>query len=166
NFIDWFWQRRDLIARPPNNKIRDRFQQRGFDGNRMFSDPSKPGWKTDMGKIYILIGPPDEINKDLMAKSHRGMVFWTYRKPPYPGLSSNTTIAFARDTSGELVISTSPTIDSDVARGLNRVDARQKDVNGELVIPARRDPALVANGVPLAQGPLDMLLIAGRMQQL
>jgi len=166
NFIDWFWQRRDLDPSTPENEFQRRFEQRVYETMRLFTDTSKPGWKTDMGKIYILVGPPDEINKDLVAKSHRGMVFWTYRKPPYPGLASNTTIAFARDKSGELVISTSPTIDSDVARGLNRVDARQKDVNGELVVPDRRDPALVANGVPLAQGPLDMLLIAGRMQQL
>src|SRR5439155_16010576 len=150
----------------PENEFRARYQQRVFDANRMFGDTAKPGWKTDMGKIYILVGPPDEINKDLMAKSHRGMVFWTYRRPPFPDLASNTVIAFARDKSGELVISTSPTIDSDVARGLNWVNARQKDVNGELVVPGRRDPALVMNGVPLAQGPLDMLLIAGRMQQL
>ncbi len=166
NFIDWFWQRRDLDPSTPENEFQQRFEQRVYQTMRLFTDTSKPGWKTDMGKIYIVVGPPDEINKDLMAKSHRGMVFWTYRKPPYPGLASNTTIAFARDKSGELVISTSPTIDSDVARGLNRVDARQKDVNGELVVPDRRDPALVMNGVPLAQGPLDMLLIAGRMQQL
>src|SRR6185295_2381557 len=101
-----------------------------------------------------------------MAKSHRGMVFWTYRKPPYPDLPSNTVISFARDKSGELVISTSPTIDSDVARGLNFVDRRQMDFNGEIVMPGARDPALVQNGVPLHQGPLDTLLIAGRVQQL
>src|SRR2546426_1749814 len=166
NFIDWFWQRRDMEPATPENEFRARYQQRGFDANRMFGDTAKPGWKTDMGKIYILVGPPGEINKDLMAKSHRGMVFWTYRRPPFPDLASNTVIAFARDKSGELVISTSPTIDSDVARGLNWVNARQKDVNGELVVPGRRDPALVMNGVPLHQGPLDTLLIAGRMQML
>ena len=166
NFIDWFWQRRDMEPATPENEFRARYQQRVFDANRMFGDTAKPGWKTDMGKIYILVGPPDEINKDLMAKSHRGMVFWTYRRPPFPDLASNTVIAFARDKSGELVISTSPTIDSDVARGLNWVNARQKDVNGELVVPGRRDPALVMNGVPLHQGPLDTLLIAGRMQML
>src|SRR3989449_154159 len=166
NFIDWFWQRRDIDPSTPLNEFQQRFEQRVYESTRMFGETSKPGWKTDMGKIYILVGPPDEINKDLMAKSHRGMVFWTYRRPPFPDLASNTVIAFARDKSGELVLSTSPTIDSDVARGLNFVDSRQKDVNGELVVPGRRDPALVMNGVPLHQGPLDTLLIAGRMQML
>src|SRR6266581_2386700 len=166
NFIDWFWQRRDLVPSTPENEFRDRFQQRVYEATRKFGDTAKPGWKTDMGKIYILVGPPDEVNNDLMAKSHRGMVFWTYRRAPYPDLAPNTIIAFARDKSGELVLSTSPTIDSDVARGLNFVTARQKDVNGELVVPGRRDPAFVLNGVPLNQGPLETILITGRLQQL
>ena len=88
---------------------------------------------------------------------------WTYRKPPFPKLASNTVISFAKDASGTFVLSTSPTIDSDVARGLNYVKTKQ-DVNGELVIPGRRDPALVQAGVPLSQSPLQTMMIAGRMQ--
>jgi len=163
NFIDWFWQRRDLEPATPQNEFRDRYQQRVFEANRMFGDTATPGWKSDMGKIYILFGPPDDINKYRMAKSHRGMIFWTYRKPPFPELASNTVIAFARDPAGDFVLSTSPTIDSDVARGLNYVKTKQ-DVNGELVIPGRRDPALIQQGVPLSQSPLQTMMITGRMQ--
>jgi GWxTD domain-containing protein len=165
NFIDWFWDRRDITPGTEVNEFRDRYQQRVFEANRMFADTSKPGWKTDMGKIYILVGPPDDINKDLMAKTHRGMVFWIYRRPPFPEMASNTVISFARDKSGELVLSTSPTIDSDVARGLNFVSRNQKDSTGEMVIPGIRDPALVMQGVPLSQAPLETMMIAGRMQQ-
>ena len=164
NFIDWFWDRRDISPGTPENEFRDRYQQRVFEANRKFGDTAKPGWKTDMGKIYVLVGPPDDINKDLMAKTHRGMMFWVYRRPPFPELASNTVIAFARDKSGEFVLSTSPTIDSDVARGLNFVSKKQ-DFTGELVIPGRRDPALVQQGVPLSQAPLETMMIAGRMQQ-
>lgn len=165
NFIDWFWDRRDLTPGTEVNEFRDRYQQRVFEANRMFGDTAKPGWKTDMGKIYILVGPPDDINKDIMAKSHRGMVFWVYRRPPFPEMVTNTVISFAKDKSGEFVLSTSPTIDSDVARGLNFVDRFQKDVNGDMVMPYKRDPALVMQGVPLSQSPLETMLITGRMQQ-
>ena len=165
NFIDWFWDRRDMTPGTEVNEFRDRYQQRVFEANRMFGDTAKPGWKTDMGKIYILVGPPDDINKDIMAKSHRGMVFWVYRRPPFPEMVTNTVIAFAKDKSGEFVLSTTPTIDSDVARGLNFVDRFQKDSNGDMVIPYKRDPALVMQGVPLSQGPLETMMIAGRMQQ-
>src|SRR5438093_8607359 len=47
SFIDWFWQRRDLVSSTPENEFRDRYQQRVFEANRQFSDTSKPGWKTD-----------------------------------------------------------------------------------------------------------------------
>ncbi len=163
NFIDWFWERRDIEPSTPANEYRDRFQMRVFEANRKFGDTATPGWKTDMGKIYILVGPPDEINTDLMAKTHRGMIFWTYRKPPVPDLGSNTVISFAKDASGEFVLSTSPTIDSDVARGLNYVKSKQ-DSTGELVIPGRRDPAMIQQGVPLSQSPLQTMMVAGRMQ--
>lgn len=165
NFIDWFWERRDITPGTPANEFRDRYQQRVYEANRKFGDTAKPGWKTDMGKIYVLVGPPDDINKDLMAKTHRGMMFWIYRRPPFPDLAPNTVIAFARDKSGEFVLSTSPTIDSDVARGLNYVKTKL-DFNEEMVIPGRRDPALVMQGVPLSQAPLETMMITGRMQQI
>src|SRR6059036_276681 len=48
NFIDWFWDRRDITPGTPENEFRDRYQQRVFEATRMFGDTSKPGWKTDM----------------------------------------------------------------------------------------------------------------------
>src|SRR6266446_6260099 len=71
-FIDWFWQRRDIVPSTPTNEFRDRFEQRVFEATRKFGATSTPGWKTDMGKIYILIGPPDDVINDLVAKTHRG----------------------------------------------------------------------------------------------
>ena len=164
SFIDWFWQRRDIVPSTPDNEFRNRFEQRVWEATRKFSFTSKPGWKTDMGKIYILVGPPDEINADIVAKSHRGIVTWVYRKPPFPDMPRNTVIAFARDPSGEFVLSTSPTLDSDVARGLQF--RREKiDINDQLVIDGR-DPVLLNEGVPFTQTPLETMLIYGRMQQL
>jgi GWxTD domain-containing protein len=165
NFIDWFWQRRDVVPATPQNEFRDRFEQRVFDANRMFSDTAKPGWKTDQGKVYVLVGPPDEINRDVMAKTHRGIITWVYRRPPFPDLQPNTVVAFARDHSGEFVLSESPTLDSDVARGLQfaRVKRTAED---RLVLPGRADPALLAAGVPVSQGTLATMLITGRLQQL
>jgi GWxTD domain-containing protein len=164
NFIDWFWQRRDVIPTTTQNEFRDRFEQRVYESMRLFGETSKPGWKTDRGKIYILVGPPDEVNNDLMGKGHRGIITWVYRSPPFPELRSNTVVAFARDTSGEFVLSTSPTLDSDVARGLkfNRV---KLTADGRLYAPGR-DPVLLDQGVPLTQGELETMMIFGRLQQL
>src|SRR6185436_8710341 len=53
-FIDWFWQRRDVDPTTPDNEFRDRYTKRAFEATRKFSATTIPGWKTDMGKIYIL----------------------------------------------------------------------------------------------------------------
>jgi GWxTD domain-containing protein len=165
NFIDWFWQRRDIVPDTPRNEFRERFEQRVLESSRMFDDTSKPGWKTDQGKVYILVGPPDEINKDIVAKSHRGIITWVYRRPPFPDLSPNTVIAFAKDPSGEFVISTSPTLDSDVARGL-QFQRVKRTTDDQVMMAGLNDPAYLASGAPVLQSELMTALIAGRLQQL
>ncbi len=165
NFIDWFWQRRDIVPTTPENEFRDRFEQRVYEAMRMFNETTTPGWKTDMGKVYILVGPPDEMNRDTMAKTHRGIITWVYRRPPFPDLNPNTVIAFARDPSGEFVISTSPTLDSDVARGL-QFSRVKRTVDDQILVEGRGDPAYLAAGAPVTQSELETMLVVGRLQQL
>jgi GWxTD domain-containing protein len=165
SFIDWFWQRRDTEPGTPQNEFRERFEQRVFEATRMFDDTVKPGWKTDMGKVYILVGPPDEMNKDVMAKTHRGIVTWVYRKPPFPDLNPNTVIGFAKGPDGEFHLSTNPTLDSDVARGL-QFSRTPRTADDRPLVAGLSDPALLDAGAPLAQNPLQIAMTYGRMQQL
>lgn len=164
-FIDWFWQRRDVDSSTPENEFRDRYEKRAFEATRKFSATTIPGWRTDMGKVYMLVGPPDETVNDLMGKTNRGTVTWVYRKPPFPDMPPNTVIAFARDVSGEFRLSTTPTLDSDVARGLQF--SKTKITADEVTLrDGMTDPILLAAGAPLAQSDIETRLIYGRMQQL
>ena len=164
-FIDWFWQRRDIEPGTPENEFRSRYEKRAFEATRKFSMTTIPGWKTDMGKVYMLVGPPDETINDLMGKTHRGTVTWVYRKPPFPDMPPNTVIGFARDTSGEFRLSVNPTLDSDVARGLQW--QKVKLTADEVVMrPGMTDPLLLAAGAPLAQSEIETRIMYGRMQQL
>ncbi len=61
-FWDAFWKRRDPTPETPENEARDEFYQRVQYTNQHFSTGG-PGWKTDMGRIYILYGPPDEVDR-------------------------------------------------------------------------------------------------------
>jgi GWxTD domain-containing protein len=164
NFIDWFWQRRDSDPSTQKNEFRERYEQRVFEATRMFADTSTPGWKTDMGKVYILMGPPDEQNKDVMARSHRGIVTWVYRKAPIPGQGGNLVVGFAKDASGEFHLSTTPTIDSDVARGL-QFARTPITIDDQRIIPGL-DPAMLAAGASLNQGELATMMMYGELQQL
>ncbi len=90
-FIRAFWERRDPDPRTPQNEARLAFWQRVAAANAQFTGSGKPGWKTDRGKIYILLGPADDIEKDENYDTGRhdlgarGMMRWIYR-----GLASSS----------------------------------------------------------------------------
>ena len=165
-FIDWFWQRRNPdSASPIANSFREQFEKRVFEATRKFSATTIPGWKTDMGKIYILVGPPEEEINDPMPSSGRGTVTWVYRRPPFPDLPPNTVIAFARDVGGEWRLSVNPTIDSDVARGL-KTSRVKVTYDGTVLRDGQVDPILLAAGASLSQNEIQTRIIYNRMQQL
>ncbi len=60
-FIEQFWHRRDPDLRTAHNEFREEHYRRIAYANEKFVS-AQPGWKTDRGKIYILHGPPDEID--------------------------------------------------------------------------------------------------------
>jgi GWxTD domain-containing protein len=59
-FIEQFWQRRNPDPDSLENKFKEEHYRRILFANGHFAS-SVPGWKTDRGRIYIIWGPPDEI---------------------------------------------------------------------------------------------------------
>ena len=59
-FVEGFWNRRDPTPDTVENEFRDQYYQRVMYANERFSS-GIPGWKTDRGRIYIVYGPPDEV---------------------------------------------------------------------------------------------------------
>lgn len=60
-FIEAFWQRRNPDPDSPENTYKEEHYRRIAYANEHFAS-GIPGWKTDRGKIYIMWGPPDEID--------------------------------------------------------------------------------------------------------
>jgi GWxTD domain-containing protein len=157
-FIYKFWLLRDPTQDTPANEFKGEFRKRVLDANRLFGDTSKPGWKTDMGKIYILLGPPNEQKRDEVARTHRGVVIWTYRSLSHTTQGPNIIIAFAKDTTGEFRLSTSPTLDSEVA-GLVHLYSFDKSTGmsqADIIKEFGRDPLLLAAGAPIGQSELEL----------
>ncbi len=59
-FIEAFWARRNPNPGSPENGFKDEFYRRIAYANEHYSS-GIPGWRTDRGRIYIMYGPPDEI---------------------------------------------------------------------------------------------------------
>lgn len=61
-FIEQFWLRRDPTPQTEENEMKEEHYRRIAYANERFRTPSAaPGWKTDRGHMYIIYGPPDEI---------------------------------------------------------------------------------------------------------
>lgn len=55
---DAFWSRREPLAATPSNEFRDEFFRRVRFATEQFPEPDTPGWKTERGEVFIVLGPP------------------------------------------------------------------------------------------------------------
>ena len=84
-FIENFWLRRDPTPDTVENEFKEEHYRRIAYANEHFAS-GVPGWKTDRGRIYIVYGPPDEI------EDHSSGGF--YERPPEEGGGETSTYPF------------------------------------------------------------------------
>ncbi|HUI84501.1 MAG TPA: GWxTD domain-containing protein [Candidatus Binatia bacterium] len=84
-FIEQFWLRRDPTPDTPENEYKEEHYRRIAYANEHFG-AGIPGWKTDRGRIYIIWGPPDQI------ESHPAG--GTYERPLEEGGGETSTYPF------------------------------------------------------------------------
>ncbi|MBI1951283.1 MAG: GWxTD domain-containing protein, partial [Acidobacteria bacterium] len=105
-FIRTFWASRDPVASTIENEYRALFYSRVAEADRIFTDSTKPGWKTDRGKIYILLGPPDDFEqKPFRDEFVPDAITWTYRNRGRASIDSLPIIRFVKDATGEYHLS-------------------------------------------------------------
>ncbi|MFW6078935.1 MAG: GWxTD domain-containing protein [Gemmatimonadota bacterium] len=56
-----FWERRDPVPATPTNEFRDQFFDRIRTATIQFGESGTPGWASDRGRVYIVLGPPDGV---------------------------------------------------------------------------------------------------------
>ena len=84
-FIENFWLRRDPTPDTVENEFKEEHYRRIAYANEHYAS-GIPGWKTDRGRIYIVYGPPDEI------EDHSSGGF--YERPPEEGGGETSTYPF------------------------------------------------------------------------
>src|ERR1041385_3652931 len=84
-FIEQFWLRRNPDPESLTNDYKEEHYRRISYANQHFAS-GIPGWKTDRGRIYIMYGPPDEID----AHPSGGH----YERPTEEGGGSTSTYPF------------------------------------------------------------------------
>lgn len=118
-FIEAFWQRRNPDPDSAENTFKEEHYRRIAYTNEHYSS-GIPGWKTDRGRIYIMWGPPDEIQShpsggsyDRPAEEGGGETStypfedWRYRY--LEGIGENVELEFVDPTmSGEYHLTMDP----------------------------------------------------------
>lgn len=84
-FIEAFWQRRDPTPDTEENEFKEEHYRRIAYANEHFA-AGIPGWKTDRGHMYIVFGPPDEIDSHPSGG--------TYERPQEEGGGETSTFPF------------------------------------------------------------------------
>jgi GWxTD domain-containing protein len=64
-FIENFWRKRDPNPQTAENEFKIGYYKRIALANKLFGQAGFEGWRTDRGRVFILLGPPHEIRRDL-----------------------------------------------------------------------------------------------------
>ncbi len=95
-FVNIFWNQRDPNRGTPENEFKDEHSRRFQYANRYYGFTSPlPGWKTDRGRIHILLGPP--VNRSEVFNSYLYPIeIWEYFGDPGKGLPTMFNVVFYR----------------------------------------------------------------------
>lgn len=84
-FLAEFWKRKDPDPSTPENEFKIEYYRRWEEAQRRYSTTQagkdawkKDGWKTDMGRVYIVYGEPDNIERYPVAMEAKGWEKWNY----------------------------------------------------------------------------------------
>lgn len=63
-FIEAFWKHRDPTPNTPENEFKtEHYRRIKFANERFGRETATPGWRTEMGRIYIILGEPRQIDR-------------------------------------------------------------------------------------------------------
>lgn len=77
-FMFDFWRVRDSDPTTTINETKDEYMKRVEYANSYFKAISRPGYKTDRGRVYCVYGPPDEIQRHPNEVDYRPYEIWNY----------------------------------------------------------------------------------------
>jgi len=96
-FATAFWEKRDPTPGTANNEYRLIFWQRVEGADRAYKDIIREGSLTDLGRVFILLGPPMSMRKDSRY------TYWAYEPSEVSGITESMEFSFAPVDTGVLL---------------------------------------------------------------
>lgn len=97
-FIEAFWKHRDPSPGSPDNEFKNEHYRRINYANHFFGRSTpKPGWMTDQGRIYIILGEPNDIQRFEGKTQTYPTVVWFYQGKTDLGLPPGFNLVFFQE---------------------------------------------------------------------
>ena len=101
-FIREFWRNRDPSPRTPRNEYRDQHYERLEIATQRFGRALPvPGWRTDRGRMFILLGAPASVRRTPSAQEVHPTEVWFYHADPELGIPPFFNLIFFQDRGSE-----------------------------------------------------------------
>jgi len=145
-FIAKFWEKRDPVPETPENEFKIAYYKRIALANKLFETSGLAGWRTDRGKILILLGTPSEVSRDFTPSTNALTVnasqeTWNYWNLPNPQLPYNLEFVFVDQFgNGNFILETSVagSEGGEVALDMSRISAQFDRM--EILAEAMKNP--------------------------
>jgi len=109
-FIEAFWKQRDPSPGTPKNEFREEHYRRLNYADKIYGRSTPlPGWKTDRGRIYIILGDPKNIEKYDNVNGVYPTEIWFYLGDSSQGLPTGFNVIFFKENGTGDYILYSPT---------------------------------------------------------
>jgi GWxTD domain-containing protein len=96
-FIEAFWKQRDPTPGNAENEFKtEHFRRIAYANRTLGRDAPRPGWRTDRGRIYIILGEPRDIQKFEGKSSTYDAEVWFYQGKTDIGLPAGFNVVFFR----------------------------------------------------------------------
>lgn len=93
-FIEEFWNQRDPTPGTPRNEFKEEHYRRIEFANKTFNKGTPfQGWRTERGRIYIILGPPIDVER-IISSSAYPLELWYYAGNPALGQAPNFRLLF------------------------------------------------------------------------
>ena len=108
-FIEAFWKHRDPTQGTPENEFKKEHSRRiNYANYNLGRGVPKPGWKTDRGRIYIILGEPRDIERIVGETEIYNTEIWFYQGLTKYGLPPRFNLVFYQKDGVENMSSTAP----------------------------------------------------------
>jgi GWxTD domain-containing protein len=111
-FMEAFWKHRDPTPASPENEFKtEHYRRISYANHFLGREAPMPGWRTDRGRVYIILGEPNDINR----MTSRGEIYdceiWFYQGKTDMGLPPGFNLLFFREGGTGIYKLYSPTND-------------------------------------------------------